>query len=59
MSDTVTPRSNEEVEAAIRTVLANNRTLEIIGQGSRRTIGRAAQWDMTLDLSALTGVTRY
>ena len=27
--------------------------------GSKRAIGRAAQWDLTLDLSALSGVTLY
>jgi glycolate oxidase FAD binding subunit len=33
--------------------------LEIVGQESKRAIGRAAQWDRTLDLSGLSGITQY
>ena len=39
--------------------IAGGKTLEIVGRGSKRLIGRAAQWDMTLDLSGLSGVTLY
>ena len=35
------------------------KTLEIVGHGSKRGIGRAAQWDLSLDLSGLSGVTLY
>ena len=35
------------------------KTLEVIGRGTKRAIGRAAQWDATLELSALSGVTLY
>ena len=59
MSDTLNPRSNEDIEDAIKSSLAKNRTLEIIGNGSKRAIGRAAQWDTTLNLSALAGVSLY
>jgi glycolate oxidase FAD binding subunit len=31
----------------------------VIGQGTKRSIGRAAQWDLSLDLSDLSGVTLY
>ncbi len=31
----------------------------MIGRGTKRAIGRAAQWDATLDLSGLSGVTLY
>src|SRR5580692_11266447 len=53
------PRDAAEVEQAIRSALAGGKTLEVVGRGSKRAIGRAAQWDATLDLSALSGVTLY
>src|SRR5580692_2618004 len=53
------PRDAAEVEQAIRSALAGGKTLEVVGRGSKRVIGRAAQWDATLDLSALSGVTLY
>ena len=59
MADNLKPRDAAEVEAAIRWALAGGKTLELVGRGSKRAIGRAAQWDATLDLSALTGVTLY
>ena len=42
-----------------RWALAEGKTLEIVGHGSKRGIGRAAQWDLSLDLSGLSGVTLY
>ncbi len=59
MSDPLKPRDAAEVEAAIRWALAGGKTLEVAGRGSKRAIGRAAQWDATLDLSGLSGVTLY
>src|ERR1700675_2418730 len=59
MADTLKPRDAAEVEQAIRSALADGKALEIVGHGTKRAIGRAAQWDATLDLSALTGVTLY
>jgi glycolate oxidase FAD binding subunit len=59
MADTLTPRNAAEVEQAIRSALADGKKLEVVGHGTKRAIGRAAQWDATLDLSALTGVTLY
>ena len=56
---TLEPRDAEEVEAAVQSALAEGKTLEIVGQGSKRAIGRPAQTDLTLDLSALAGVTLY
>src|ERR1700691_3149684 len=55
----LTPRDATEVEQAVRSALAGGQTLELVGRGTKRAIGRAAQWDATLDLSALTGVTLY
>jgi glycolate oxidase FAD binding subunit len=59
MTDTVKPRDAAEVEQAVNWALGGGKTLEIVGRGSKRAIGRAAQWDATLDLSALSGVTLY
>jgi len=53
------PRDAAEVEQAILWALGDSKTLEVVGRGSKRAIGRAAQWDATLDLSALSGVTLY
>ncbi len=53
------PRDAAEVERAIQWALGEGKTLEVVGRGSKRAIGRAAQWDATLDLSALSGVTLY
>src|ERR1700726_4044545 len=57
--DNLKPRGATDVKEAIRWALAGGKTLEVVGRGSKRAIGRAAQWDATLDLSALTGVTLY
>ncbi|HET9715530.1 MAG TPA: glycolate oxidase subunit GlcE [Pseudolabrys sp.] len=53
------PRDEREVEEAVRWALSNEKPLEIVGQGTKRSIGRATQTDVTLDLSGLTGVTLY
>src|SRR5882724_754186 len=59
MPDTSKPRDAKDVEAAVAWALAEGKTLEVLGHGSKRGIGRAAQWDMSLDLSDLSGVTLY
>jgi glycolate dehydrogenase FAD-binding subunit len=59
MAENLKPRDAGEVEQAIKWAIAGGKTLEIAGGGSKRLIGRAAQWDMTLDLSGLSGVTLY
>src|SRR6188508_1947934 len=59
MADTLQPRDAKEVEAAVQWLLAEGKAAEIMGHGSKRPIGRPAQTDLTLDLSALTGVTLY
>jgi glycolate dehydrogenase FAD-binding subunit len=58
-ADTIRARDERDVEDAIRWAVANDKTLEIVGAGTKRAIGRAAQWDLTLDLSGLSGVTLY
>jgi len=53
------PRDAVETEQAIQWALADGKTFELVGHGTKRAIGRAAQWDTTLDLSGLSGVTLY
>ena len=57
MPENLKPRDAAEVEQAIQWAIVGGKTLEIVGRGSKRLVGRAAQWDMTLDLSGLFGVT--
>lgn len=59
MADTLKPRNGKEVEEAVRFALGNEKPLELAGQGTKRTVGRPSQTDLTLDLSGLTGVTLY
>jgi glycolate oxidase FAD binding subunit len=59
MSEPLRPREPKQVEEAIAWALAQGKTLEVVGAGTKRAIGRAAQWDATLDLSALSGITLY
>src|SRR2546426_1587906 len=59
MADTVQPRDAKDVEAAVQWALAEGKTVEIVGHGSKGAIGRPAQTDLTLELSTLTGVTLY
>lgn len=59
MTENLKPRDAAEVEQAVQWALAGGKALEIVGRGSKRAIGRAAQWDATLDLSGLSGVTLY
>jgi glycolate oxidase FAD binding subunit len=59
MADALKPRDAKDVEAAVQWALAEGKALELAGQGSKRAIGRPAQTDLTLDLSALAGITLY
>src|SRR5437868_5080337 len=59
MTDLLKPRAAKDVEAAVQWALAESKTLELVGHGSKRGVGRAAQWDLSLDLSDLAGVTLY
>ncbi len=59
MADTLKPGDAKEVEEAIGWALAGGKAIEVVGRGTKRGIGRAAQWDATLDLSGLSGITLY
>lgn len=59
MSDIFKPRDEKEIVDAVAWAVAGEKTFELIGRGSKRAIGRAAQTDATLDVSALSGVVLY
>ncbi len=59
MADTLKPKDEAEVVEALNDALVGGKTIELIGHGSKRGIGRAAQTDRTLDVSAISGVTLY
>ncbi len=59
MADTLKPRDAKEVEDVIVWALAEGKPLELLSHGTKRTLGRPSQTDITLDLSSLTGVTLY
>jgi glycolate oxidase FAD binding subunit len=59
MSDHSKPRDLKDIEAAVQWALGGGKSLEIIGHGSKRPLGRPAQYDATLDLSGMTGVVLY
>jgi glycolate oxidase FAD binding subunit len=59
MTDRLQPRDDKDVEEVVRWALAEGKTLEVRGQGSKRALGRPSQTDLTLDLSRLAGVTLY
>ena len=59
MTDRLKPRDAGDVEAAVQSALAEHKALEVVGAGSKRSIGRPSQSDVTLDLSGLSGVTLY
>ena len=53
MTDALKPRDAKDVEDAVRWALAEGKTLEVVGQGTKRALGRPRQSDLTLDLSGL------
>jgi glycolate oxidase FAD binding subunit len=59
MADAHHARDAEDVETAVQWALAEHKSLEIVGHGTKRALGRPAQVEATLDLSGLTGVTLY
>src|SRR6201996_5741038 len=59
MVDALKARDGKDVEDAVRGALAEGKTLEVAGRGSKRALGRPSQSDLTLDLSGLSGITLY
>jgi len=54
-----TPTTPEEVLETVRWAVAEEAPLEIVGQRSKRSIGRPVEANHLLDLSKLTGITLY
>jgi len=59
VTDTLKPTNAAQVEEAVQWALGNDKAFELVGTGSKRALGRPSQTEMTLDLSALSGVTLY
>jgi glycolate oxidase FAD binding subunit len=59
LSDPIKPRDIKDVEAAVQWACAERKALDVVGQSSKRVLGRPAQTDATLDLSGLAGITLY
>jgi glycolate oxidase FAD binding subunit len=57
--DTLRVRDAKDVEEVVRAAIANEQPIEIIGHGSKRSIGHAMATNAVLDLSALNAVTSY
>jgi glycolate oxidase FAD binding subunit len=57
--DTLKIRDAADVEQVVRSALASEQPLEIIGHGSKRLIGQPMVTNALLDLSALNAVTSY
>jgi glycolate oxidase FAD binding subunit len=57
--DTLKVRDAADVEQAVRSALAGEQPLEIIGHGSKRQIGQPMATNALLDLSDLNAVTAY
>lgn len=57
--DTLKVRDAKDVEEVVRAAIASEQPLEIIGHGSKRSIGHAMATNAVLDLSALNAVTSY
>ena len=51
--------SLDEVKSAVTDAMADKSRLEIIASGSKRALGRQCAYDVTLDLSAMTGIIDY
>jgi glycolate oxidase FAD binding subunit len=53
------PQTPEELAGAVTWAVGEEAPVEVIGTGTRRGVGRAMQTSVTLDLSALSGVSLY
>src|SRR3954454_7515349 len=57
--DTLKVRDAKDVEQVVRTALAGEQPLEIVGHGSKRALGQPMATNALLDLSALNAVKSY
>ena len=59
MGSQLKPENADQVAEAVAWAVSEEKPLEVAGHGTKRRIGRAAQHELTLDLSGLTGITLY
>lgn len=59
MPDTFKPRTAEEARDVVRWAAAEHEPLEIVGQASKRALGRPVQAGHVLDMSGLAGIELY
>lgn len=59
VSDLICPGDEDDLAAAIENAVAQTTPLEIVGGGSKRTVGRPLQTAARLSTEKLTGVTLY
>ncbi|MEH6630229.1 MAG: FAD-binding protein [Halopseudomonas aestusnigri] len=55
----IKPDNAAQLEEAVQWALAQEETLEVLGSGSKKSLGRKVVCDHKLDLSSLTGITLY
>lgn len=59
MAETYRPRDASETLRFVSWACAEEKPIEVVGTGSKRALGRPLQTELTLDMSALTGITLY
>ncbi len=59
MSETFRPETEDQLRDAIAWAVSETAPLEIVGAGTKSSVGRAMQTHARLDLSAFTGITLY
>ncbi len=59
MSSTLKPEDADQLFETVKWAVSEETPLDVLGLGTKRTIGRPSQHEYSLDLSALTGVTLY
>ena len=57
--DTLKPRDEDDVLAAVRDALEEERPVEILGHGSKRGLGHPSEAAAQIDTSALSGIILY
>ena len=59
MSQTIKPRSAEELRQAVEWALGEGVTLDVRGEGSKLGLGKPLRCDQVLDLSGISGIVDY
>jgi glycolate oxidase FAD binding subunit len=59
MAGTLRPQSAADLAGAVTWALGEKAPVELVGTGTKRSVGRAMQTSVTLDTSALSGVSLY